>query len=167
MASSRFSGVTLGLLLLAGPLQLTPDLVNSDGPDAVRGATIRAIVSAPAARNFERFAAALEAFASATRSCARGLWNLCVKAITRLSAGPSNRMRPSISGRAPELCEAGGRGPGRSAVFERYSLAQHFLYFFPLPQGQGSFRPMRLPARLTGLGLPAMASANASLRART
>lgn len=26
-----------------------------------------------------------------------------------------------------------------------YALPQHFLYFFPLPHGQGSFRPITSP----------------------
>src|SRR3990172_9066430 len=35
---------------------------------------------------------------------------------------------------------------------------QHFLYFFPLPQGQGSLRFRRLPGLTIGLGLPQAAS---------
>ncbi|MCG4881078.1 hypothetical protein NE636_15170 [Bacteroides thetaiotaomicron] len=29
------------------------------------------------------------------------------------------------------------------------SLPQHFLYFFPLPQGQGSFRPIFVPENVS------------------
>ena len=59
------------------------------------------------------------------------------------------------------------RGPdlATSSILS-YSSRQHFLYFLPLPQGQGSFRLSRLPGRTMGLGLPETASSKASLSAR-
>src|SRR3989338_439373 len=41
----------------------------------------------------------------------------------------------------------------RSSIFnsQRRHLPQHRLYFFPLPQEQGSFLPTLLPSRLTGV----------------
>ena len=36
----------------------------------------------------------------------------------------------------------------RTASFQ-LSLPQHFLYFFPLPQGQGSFRPIFVPENVS------------------
>jgi len=39
---------------------------------------------------------------------------------------------------------------GISRLAKRFHLPQHFLYFFPLPQGQGSFLPILFPLPFLG-----------------
>ena len=42
--------------------------------------------------------------------------------------------------------------PTPFAAFSLSTVRQHFLYFFPLPQGQGSLRPTPRTGFLTGEG---------------
>lgn len=54
-----------------------------------------------------------------------------------------------------------GEGGAAPAGREAFQTPWHFLYFFPLPHGHGSFRPTRSRSRATGTLPPAVAGAGA------